>query len=57
MLISKKIKHKSFLKGMFILVSLVFLSSCASTELQAPPVCDNFGQNCEPKIPINQWTP
>ena len=51
-------KKKGFLaKGLCILMSLLFLSACATTELQAPPVCNNFGQNCDPKVPINQWTP
>lgn len=55
MLVSKK--NEFLVKGLCVFVSLLFLSACASTELQAPPVCDNFGQNCEPKVPINQWTP
>lgn len=37
------------------LAGTLMLQGCASTNLDAP--CDNFGQNCDPKISINQWTP
>lgn len=33
----------------------VFLMACTPKELKAP--CNDYGQHCDPKVPINQWTP
>jgi len=53
---------KTTLKNKFnltLLCSLLFgllcLQGCASNTLSAP--CDNYGNHCDPKIKINQWTP
>ena len=39
------------------LISILLLTACASnpTKLDAP--CDAYGQHCDPKVAINQWTP
>ena len=41
--------------SVILLGSFMLLTACASnpTELEAP--CNAYGQNCDPKIPINQW--
>ncbi len=38
-----------------LLLSFLVLTGCATTQLDAP--CDAYGHNCDPKVPINQWTP
>lgn len=46
---------KKLCGGLMLIGCLCLLSACAPKTLDAP--CDAFGQHCEPKIPINQWTP
>lgn len=42
--------------SLLLLCGIGLLSACSPpTTLDSP--CDAFGQHCDPKIPINQWTP
>ena len=38
-----------------IILGVFCLQGCAQNVLSAP--CDNYGNHCDPKIKINQWTP
>lgn len=49
-----KIKSKSMIIGILIGVTFI-LQGCSSNQLNAP--CDDYGQHCDPKVKINQWTP
>ena len=38
-----------------VILGVLGLQGCAQNVLSAP--CDNYGNHCDPKIKINQWTP
>ncbi len=38
-----------------VIFGVLGLQGCATDGLTAP--CDNYGNHCDPKIKINQWTP
>lgn len=39
-----------------LLMSVLWLTACASQPQELESPCDAFGQHCDPKVPINQWT-
>ena len=51
----KKVKIFNRVGLLFYLGMLITLNGCAPHEMAAP--CNNYGQHCDPKVWINQWTP
>lgn len=37
------------------LTGFLLLTSCATAPEPKAAPCNTFGQNCEPKVAINQW--
>lgn len=48
---------KQLKKTMFgmLMLSFLVMTGCSSVIKPMDAPCDNFGQHCEPKVPINQW--
>lgn len=47
-------KIKTIILGLFVM-SLVNLTACSSAIPSLDSPCNAYGQNCDPKVPINQW--